>query len=208
MRPDDQSSLLRLELKHKYDEWKTNQLRVAGIPRRFVDKPIDSYIGEHDGAEVAEGIATTFVDEFSTFPGQSLVFFGRTGTGKTHLAISIALELIRRGHTARYMTTANALQTVRAARRKGDELEALEGLESIELLILDEIGTPPITKAAKAILFEIIDRRYAALRSTIAVTSLPLESLRIQLGERAFDRLRDDGKLVPFTWETYRGQRW
>jgi DNA replication protein DnaC len=45
------------------------------------------------------------------------------------------------------------------------------------------------------------------LKPTIVISNLAKDGLQDYLGERAFDRLRENGgKLVVFDWESYRSK--
>jgi DNA replication protein DnaC len=52
--------------------------------------------------------------------GRSLVLFGKTGRGKTHLAVAIAYRAIQNGFTARFITCAQLVDDLGAATQAGD----------------------------------------------------------------------------------------
>lgn len=83
----------------------------------------------------------------------------------------------------------------------------LAALQEIRLLILDEVGLQFGTDGEIQHLTEVIDRRYRETPPTLIVSNYPMNDLWKFLGERAVDRLKDNGgKLVVFDWESHRGQ--
>jgi DNA replication protein DnaC len=60
----------------------------------------------------------------------------------------------------------------------------------------------------KLLLFDILNERYERRRPTILMSNLPRDEVSSYLGERVFDRLREDGgEFISFTWESYRKSR-
>ena len=75
------------------------------------------------------------------------------------------------------------------------------------MLILDEVGVQFGSETEENLLFDIINTRYEDRKPTILISNLDGAGVKKYLGERAFDRIREDGgKLIPFTWSSYRGK--
>ena len=79
-------------------------------------------------------------------------------------------------------------------------------LTDVGLLVLDEVGAQYGTEGEQVILFDIINRRYQDMRPMILLTNQGKAGFQSFLGDRAFDRLREAGKWVPFDWESHRGK--
>lgn len=186
------------------------RFRLSGLPPRFAGKTFDAYVAETDAQrralEVAEAYARSF--PVSHESGACLAFCGRAGTGKTHLAAAIADEVIRAGYWVKFVGVMQAIRSVKETFRKDSERsekEALEEFLKYHLLILDEVGVQFGSDTEKLILFEIINTRYERLLPTIVISNLAKEGLEEYLGERAFDRLRENGgRLVVFDWDSHR----
>ena len=96
---------------------------------------------------------------------------GGTGTGKTHLAIAIAANLVRQGSRARFynlVDLANDLEQENLAGR-GGRLTA--SLSRFHLVVLDELGYLPFSKNASQLLFHLISKLYEQT-SVIITTNL------------------------------------
>jgi DNA replication protein DnaC len=184
------------------------RLNQSGIPLRFRSKNFATYQADTDGMERARSVAMEFAKNFKKHKesGTFLVFSGKPGTGKSHLAIAIAQEVMV-GGTALYTSAIDAVRMVRDTwRRDSDrtETQVLQMLASIDLLVLDEIGVQYGTEAEQVTLFDIIDKRYRDLMPTILLTNLNSAGMKQFLGDRSYDRLREGGLWVTFDWESQR----
>lgn len=183
----------------------------SGIPARFADRTLDGYKAATDGQRRALRVAERFVETFAAgeTPGVSLVLAGKPGTGKTHLACGIGHALIRQhGATVLFATVLGALRSIKDTyRRESDrsESDAIRDLLRPDLLILDEVGVQLGSEHEKMLLFEVINERYQACRSTILISNLTREELTQFLGDRVMDRFRESGAVVAFDWPSYRG---
>lgn len=185
-------------------------MKQAAIPPRFVDRRFSNYSADAVEQKRALESVKDYASEFDEAckSGRSLILCGLPGTGKTHLAIAVAHELISMGKTALFTSAMNAVRRVRETYRKDSaetEREVVAAFTKPDLLIIDEVGQQFGTDAEKVTLFDIINARYESLRPMIVISNLDLAGISEYLGERAFDRLREGGgKAVQFTWKSYR----
>jgi DNA replication protein DnaC len=200
----------RQEQQQKLERWQ-RRIQGSGIPVRFEKKTLDTYNAEIQEQKYALSIARRYVTGFDKVleNGICMIFGGRPGTGKTHLACGIALELMNtRSSRVLFTTLMRAIREVKSTwnrSSKETEKQAIDTLCIPDLLILDEIGIQYGSNAEKIILFDVINGRYERLKPTIMITNLGLNDAREYLGERLFDRFCEgNGKYVPFTWESHR----
>lgn len=182
----------------------------SGIPLRFQERSFDNYELTQDGQERALRIAKAYAENWPEMAkkGTCLIFSGSAGTGKTHLACAIANAVMKHGSSALFTTVSDALRSVKRAYDKDaslSESDAIAALVEPGLLILDEVGMDYGTEHSKALLFDIINKRYENVRPAIVLTNLDAPSLREYFGDRIVDRMREGGgKLVTFTWTSHR----
>jgi DNA replication protein DnaC len=158
--------------------------------------------------------------------GRCRTFCGNVGTGKTSLACAMAQTLVNIGfllrgnrdphdgwfvdnfYSARYTTASEIVRKIRdtwGTGAKTSTTEVIEKFARVDLLVIDEIGAQAGTDNERSLLYEVIDERYQAMRSTIAISNCDRKGLTTVLGERTLDRLRDRGGLVcVFDWESFR----
>lgn len=184
----------------------------AGIPERFRDRSLDAYEAETDGQKRALAFARSYADGFGDpkNAGKSALFIGLPGTGKTHLAIGIALQVMAEGKTAMFATVMRAIRTIKDTWRKGSEASEADAIQALvfpDLLILDEIGIQFGSDAEKLLLFDVLNERYERKRPTILLSNLTAKEVSGYLGERIMDRLREDGgEVIVFDWASHRGR--
>lgn len=185
----------------------------ACIPERFRDRHLATYTATLPDQQRALNFAKAYAADFDEISktGRSALFIGLPGTGKTHLAVGIGLEVMERGHTVFFTTVMRAVRRVKdtwGRESRESQSEAIATLVFPDLLILDEVGVQFGSDTEKLLLFDILNERYERRRPTILMSNLPRDEVSAYLGERVFDRLREDGgKFISFTWESYRKSR-
>lgn len=188
------------------------------IPARFKNKTIENFKAETEQQKKSISTVKNYVDNIhcANLKGQCLIFTGKLGTGKTHLACGVLKAAMRAGYTAAYTNVLTLIQAVRGSwnDKNKSETKIYRDLVNVDFLLIDEIGVQYGTDAEQIILFTVINARYERMKPTIVVSNLPIESedknqkkLRHYLGDRSYDRLREGGgKLITCDWESYRGQ--
>lgn len=190
------------------------KLGSAMIPTRFADKSFADFQAatpkQQKALAVCQEYAEHFHDHFKA--GRCLMLLGKPGTGKTHLGVAIANDIVR--HTtalAVYRTVGGILQYIKGSYdRDADytEVEAFKSLVTPHLLVLDEVGATKPTEFELATLFAIINGRYEEVRPTVVISNLPPKELPGAIGDRCVDRLREGGGIVVgFDWESARGTK-
>lgn len=195
----------------KVEGWQ-RQIGQSGIPERFHNRSLNTFKAENDGQRHALSFATGFADSFGHGPktGRGAIFIGMPGTGKTHLAVGIGMHLMRQGRPVLFLTVMRAIRRIKDTWSRGaeeSESQAVAALVFPDLLILDEVGVQFGTETEKNLLFDVLNERYERRKSTLLLSNLPLDQVRAYLGERVFDRMREDGgDVVTFGWESQRAK--
>ena len=100
-----------------------------------------------------------------------LILVGGTGTGKTHLAVAIASQLIKQGHRARFFTVLDLVNRLEAESRSHRAGAMLRQCARMHCVVLDELGYLPFSQGGGALLFHLLNRLYEKV-SVIITTSL------------------------------------
>ncbi|KGS16294.1 ATP-binding protein [Pseudomonas coronafaciens] len=185
------------------------------IPVRFQQATLENWVAGSDDAKArAWNVARDYVERFAENydAGRCVMLLGQVGTGKTHLATAILQQCIRyfgnQGVTGLYTTASAIIRSVKSTfgNPAKTESQVYADLIAPHLLVIDEVGLQNGTDFERATLFEVINGRYEQMKPTIVVSNLSITDLKLSMGDRAVDRLRDRGGLVcVFRWPSARG---
>jgi DNA replication protein DnaC len=146
--------------------------------------------------------------------GSSWVFSGAPGNGKTHLAATLGLEVIRQ-HLVRVqmVSLSDLFMSIKTTYGKGGraEMDRMREIVQIPLLIIDEVGLQRDTDWEFEKLSYIIHERINHQKPSVYVTNVGQQKWRGSMGDRITDRLLDKSvfKVVPFSWPSFRtGQQY
>ena len=140
---------------------------------------------------------------------EDALFLGPPGTGKSHLAQAIGQAAIQQGYRVLYRETHTLLDELAEASIDGTRKECLKFLETVPLLIIDDLGMRKLPLTAAEELLEVVMRRYERA-STLLTSNRPVEDWGKLLGDAAavsamLDRLLHHGHLLkcgPRSWRT------
>ena len=101
--------------------------------------------------------------------GANVLFFGRHGAGKSHLAAGLGRALVENGRRVLFIRTRELVQQLQVANRELRLEAAIAKLDKYHLLILDDISYVAKDQAETSVLFELIAMRYE--RRSLAITA-------------------------------------
>jgi DNA replication protein DnaC len=141
---------------------------------------------------------------------ENILLVGPSGTGKTHLATALGMAACEQGRRVRFWRVTELITTLREADEDRQLLRLRAHLAKLDLLILDELGYVPASKAGAELLFDVIANAYER-SSVILTTNLPFENWTEVLGNErltgaALDRLTHRCSILETSGESYRLQ--
>ncbi len=204
---DYQTFLLRLverEIQDREVRARERRIKAAKFP---VIKTLDSFDFQAQPSVnqplIRELMSGEYLDR-----KENILLIGNSGTGKTHLATALAFGACQQGRKVRFYS-ATGMVTTLLERREERQLERFNRqLERHELIVLDELGYIPFSKAGAELLFEVISRAYER-SSLILTTNLPFEAWTEILGSQRLtgallDRLTHRIHILEANGESYR----
>lgn len=141
---------------------------------------------------------------------ENILLVGPSGTGKTHLAISLGIAACGQGKKVRFFRVTELITLLLEAKEERQLLRIRGQLAKLDLLVLDELGYVPASKAGAELLFDVIATAYER-NSMLVTTNLPFENWTEVLGSErltgaALDRLTHRCHIVETKGESYRLQ--
>ena len=131
-----------------------------------------------------------YADDFGK-GSPSIILYGNTGLGKTHLSLAIAGAVIDRGYNVVYGSAHNLLSQIEKehfGRLKGEDSPE-ENILNADLLILDDLGAEFTTSFTVSAIYNIINTRILTGLPTIISTNLWYEELAQKYGNRVYSRI-------------------
>ena len=121
----------------------------------------------------------------------SLILYGNTGLGKTHLSLAIANKAIEKGFNVVYGSAHNLLSEIEKehfGRLKTDDSPE-DNVLNADLLILDDLGAEFSTSFTVSMVYNIINTRILKGLPTIISTNLWYDEISDKYGNRVYSRI-------------------
>lgn len=128
--------------------------------------------------------------QYSQNPEGWVIFEGKYGCGKTHLAAAIGNEVVKHGNRVLFLTTPDLLDHLRSTFNPRSEVqydELFEKVKSIYLLILDDLGVENPSPWAQEKLYQILNHRYTRRLPTVITTNVNIDKLDPRISSRIQD---------------------
>ena len=101
--------------------------------------------------------------------GATILAFGPSGTGKSHIAAALGSALVDNGDRVLFTRTTDMVQRLQTARRDLGLAATLDKLDKFDLIVLDDLSYVRKDQAETSVLFELISHRYE--RHSLMITA-------------------------------------
>jgi DNA replication protein DnaC len=139
---------------------------------------------------------------------QNVIFLGKSGTGKSHLATALGMKACELGYRTRFVTGCSLANELLEARDERRLSRILKRYFRVDLLIVDELGYVPFSKEGAELLFQVLAERYE--KGAVMITSnLGFADWTRVFGDQAMtaallDRLTHKARIINCNWQSYR----
>ncbi|MGI8733781.1 MAG: ATP-binding protein [Pyrinomonadaceae bacterium] len=178
------------------------RIDLARIPRRFRESSLHNYYPKNESQFFALGFANTLVENYPAVEA-GLLFMGGVGVGKTHLAVAILQELIKKGRNCLFYESGSLLKAIQesySSVSQTSEMRVLSPVLEAEVLVLDELGATVSTDWVRDTLYQIINTRYNNKKLSIFTTNY-LDELYVEGEARNLKARKEELKNAPFSRE-------
>lgn len=135
-----------------------NRIKKAKLPQI---KDLDVFKFEESSVDAS--VVKRLYDGDFIREKKNVVFMGGSGTGKTHLAISIGVNLIRQGHKVRFWNLVDLVNELEKEKEEHKTGSVQRKTKGYSLIILDELGYLPFTAQGAQLLFHLMSSWYENL---------------------------------------------
>lgn len=195
----------------------TRLLGNSGIKKRFQQRTFPNFRCDTPERRKNYQIAKEYADNFAYHKarGDGLYIEGTNGTGKTHLAAAIALQLIHEGIPVICKTSSDLLMDIRRTfdSSSTNEAQVLDIYKRVDLLIIDDLGKEQCSDWSMSTLYSILNDRYEDMKPTIVTTNYNADGLVNALTPKGFDntkivaiisRLKETSTVMTMAWDDIR----
>jgi DNA replication protein DnaC len=139
---------------------------------------------------------------------RNVIFLGRSGTGKTHMATALGIEACKNNFRTRFASCYGLVNELIEARQERALQRLLQRYVRYDLLIIDELGYIPFSKEGSELLFQVLAERHEK-GSVMFTTNLGFADWTKVFGDPVMtaallDRLTHKAHIVSCNWESYR----
>lgn len=197
--------LLEIEVREREANRMARMIKQANFR---VLKTLDSFVWK-GGIELPGSISREEIEAASFVRDkENLLLMGAVGTGKTHLATAIALNLCQQGRHVRFYTATGLANLLQEKHQRGVLTSFMASMRKVELLVLDEIGFITLHKEAGELLFQIVSDCYEQ-KSLIITSNLEFSQWNTVFGDTKLtaaliDRLIHHSHIVVFSGPGHR----
>jgi len=197
-------NLAEAEVQMRKENGRKRRLREAKFP---LIKPLETFdfgaAAQLDARLIKELSDCEYVDK-----SRNIIFLGKSGTGKTHLATGLGMEACKQGIRTRFVTgcgLANELIEARDEKLLGRVVRRYAGYG---LLIIDELGYVPFSKEGAQLIFQILAERHER-KPVMITTNMGFGDWTQIFGDPSMtaallDRITHKAHVINCTWESYR----
>lgn len=183
---------------------KNSQLSLSS----FDSFSLTYYSGENYSAmkkilEYTMQYAATFTPD-----SKSILMFGQTGLGKTHLSLAIANKVLEKGYGVIYDSAINILRSIEKEHFSHEHSsEMIDLVMDTDLLILDDLGTEYETPFYNATIYNIINTRLNRRKPSIISTNLDFSGISRRYDKRVMSRIISEYSCLEFKGDDVRLQK-
>jgi DNA replication protein DnaC len=144
--------------------------------------------------------------------GKNVLLAGMSGTGKSHIALALALLACAANRRVLYTTSADMLARLNMSLADDTLAQALKPYTRAELLVVDEVGLEQVERneaRRSGLMQKVLLPRYNRQRSTIITSNIPWEGWGDYLGDHLgatalVDRLLHHSHVIVINGPSYR----
>jgi len=196
--------LLRKETIQRSERSKAARIKNAGFPykKHFDELNLDR-LPEDGRTRLPELRTLDFIAK-----GQNVIEYGNPGTGKTHIAIALGIEAAEAGFSVKFYSVPTLINRLKELKAQKNLLSIQKHFETIDLMILDELGYISFDREGGELLFAHLSMR-TERKSTIITTNVSFDKWKSIFSDPVLttaivDRITHNSFVLNMVGQTYR----
>ncbi|MDE5557642.1 MAG: ATP-binding protein [Ruminococcus sp.] len=162
---------------------------------------------EHNMMKRIFEYARNYAEKF-TPASNSILIYGKTGLGKTHISLAIANRILEKGYSVLYDSVVNMLHKIEEEHFSyNHKAEMMNLIMQTDLLIIDDLGTERETAFYNSTIYNIINTRLNYRKPVIISTNLDYDEILTNYDERIVSRLTTQYVTLQFCGKDIRWQK-
>jgi DNA replication protein DnaC len=158
-------SILRQEVESRDKRAEAERIRQARLP---TEKKFDEF-----DTNFQKGISIEQLDTLAKLEwldkAFNIVLIGPPGTGKTHIALAIGNKAVREGYKVFFATMDTLTHILKTQEISVKSAARLRWISKCDLLIIDEVGYLPVSRAEANLFFGLVSQLYE--NASVVITS-------------------------------------
>ena len=197
-------NLSEVEVQVRKENGRKRRLREAKFP---LIKPLEVF-----NFDAAPDLDARLIKDLSSCDyvnkSRNVIFMGKSGTGKTHLATALGMEACKQGVRTRFVTGCGLANELIEAREEKVLARSIKRYAGYGLLIIDELGYVPFSKEGAQLIFQILAERHER-KPVMITTNMGFGDWTQIFGDpnmtaALLDRITHKAHVINCTWESYR----
>lgn len=197
-------NLTEIEVQVRKENGRKRRLREAKFP---LLKPLEAF-----NFDAAPDLDARLIKDLSNCEyvnkSRNVIFMGKSGTGKTHLATALGMEACKQGVRTRFVTGCGLANELIEARDEKTLARSIKRYAGYGLLIIDELGYVPFSKEGAQLIFQILAERHER-KPVMITTNMGFGDWTQIFGDPSMtaallDRITHKAHIINCSWESYR----
>jgi DNA replication protein DnaC len=196
------------QVRRRIENRTERRIRAAKLPVRKTLEAFDfAFQPKLDKDLVMELATLRFIAQ-----GKNVLLAGMSGTGKSHIALALALLACTENRRVRYTTSADMLAKLEMSLADHTLTKALKPYIRAELLVVDEVGLEQVERGEalrSGLMQKVLLPRYNHQRATIITSNIPWDGWGDYLGDHLgatalVDRMIHHSHVIVISGPSYR----